>query len=240
MRPFAFALAVGLVGLSAWGCTSDQETPSASPDVEVYRSQYLLSQEPQNPLGVIAARETVTGDEHEHEHEGDEHAQEHEGEHDHHAHEHEGEEHAHDHDHDHAHDHSHAAEPKQVVVVGKIGGVSEPWDEGRAAFMIADPSDTAQHDAEHSHDHGHAHDGHDHDGHDHGAAHSCPFCERAKEGTRSLAIVQFVDQQGEILPIDARQLFDLEEGQTVVVRGPATIDALGNLVISAEGLYPRK
>jgi hypothetical protein len=109
-----------------------------------------------------------------------------------------------------------------VVVVGCIGGVAEPWSKGQALFVISDP--TAGGD----------------DGHictDDG----CPFCAKKKLAeNEAIAVVQFVDAQGRVLPLDARALFDLQVQQTVVVRGHARFDELGSLILSANGLYIRR
>jgi hypothetical protein len=69
----------------------------------------------------------------------------------------------------------------------------------------------------------------------------CPFCANKKQAeSEAIAVVQFVDAQGRVLPLDARQLFDLAPQQTVVVRGQAKIDELGSLILSANGLYTRR
>lgn len=116
--------------------------------------------------------------------------------------------------------------PRKVVLVGQIGGVDNPWTSGQASFVMADPVMLAEaDDGEHICD-------------DSG----CKFCvrkavDKLKEG---LALVRFIDEDGQVVPIDARQLFDLEENQTVVVRGRAEIDVLGCLVVLADGLYVRQ
>jgi len=120
-----------------------------------------------------------------------------------------------------------------------------------------------------SHDHdGHDHDGHDHSGHDHAQtqpedfpagvaavrqhyeairdafqandADNCPFC-RAKKAKllASTALVQVVDAEGNVPAMDARKLLGLKEGRTIVVRGEAQIDGLGNLAVRAAGIYVR-
>jgi hypothetical protein len=119
-----------------------------------------------------------------------------------------------------------AAKGGEVVVFGQIGaGKHDPWDAGRAAFLIADPSlslgDVS----------GPGHASHDHD--------NCPFCNKEKSSAAPMAIVQCVDEQGTILPIDARTLLGVSAGQIVVVRGIATVDGLGTLVITADGIYLR-
>lgn len=123
----------------------------------------------------------------------------------------------------------------EVAIVGRIGGREVPWDVGRAAFMITDPSveDPVAGDPASPHSSGHGPEGHD--------PKNCPFCRKnEKADSQGLAIVQFHDDQGMILPVDARDLFGVEPHQTVVVNGQASVDAIGNLVIAARGLYVRR
>ena len=110
-----------------------------------------------------------------------------------------------------------------VVMVGKIGGTGQPWVDGKAAFVIVDPSCGA--DAEHCH---------------HGPDDNCPFCAKKQPQSDSLAIVQFVDDRGELLPYGAQSLFELAANQTVVVEGKAKINELGTLVVMASGIYVRR
>jgi hypothetical protein len=118
--------------------------------------------------------------------------------------------------------------PAEVVLVGRIGATDKPWSEGLASFVIVDPAAAADHDhAEHEHVHGDDH-------------HDCPFCAKAQPGGEHLALVEFVDEQGQVLPYDARVMFKLQEGQTVVVRGKAKKGDLNYLVVTADGLYVRQ
>jgi hypothetical protein len=113
-----------------------------------------------------------------------------------------------------------------VVLVARIGGVEGyTWDPNRAAFTVqdlpaaehAESEETPQHDAE-----------------------NCPFCRaKKKKLLASTALVQVVDSQGAVPAVDARKLLGLEEGQTIVVRGEAQIDGLGNLAVRAAGVYVR-
>ena len=53
-------------------------------------------------------------------------------------------------------------------------------------------------------------------GHDHGAGHdadNCPFCRRRAADAR-MAVVQFVNDQGEVLKTDVPTLLGVEPGQT--------------------------
>jgi hypothetical protein len=132
----------------------------------------------------------------------------------------------------------------EVTLIGRIGGVEDPWDKGRAAFMITDidleenAGEGHDDDAHDAHDHdAHDHDAHDHKGHNHAPGEHCPFCDRAKNDTEKLAIVQFVSDDGEVLPHDARKLFGLTRNQTVVVRGKAILDEAGVLTVSADKIF---
>lgn len=117
--------------------------------------------------------------------------------------------------------------PSEVVLVGQIGGVQaqSPWSEGQASFMIVDPSVMAEIEG---HDHAHCQDS------------GCAFCAKTEDNIQSLALVQFLDDSGQVLRVDARRLFDLKEKQTVVVRGRASVHKLGFLVVAADGLYVRR
>jgi hypothetical protein len=107
-----------------------------------------------------------------------------------------------------------------VLVVGRIGGSKNPWIEGRAAFSIVDRSLRACSDIE---------------------GDNCPFpwdycCETSKLPT-STALVKIVDDGGQVVAADARELLKVKELQTVVVRGKAQRDEAGNLTVLASGLY---
>jgi hypothetical protein len=111
----------------------------------------------------------------------------------------------------------------EVTLVGLIGAADqEAFQKGSASFVLSElPAD----------------------GHHHGAGHhadNCPFCRhRAKE--TPLALVQLVDEQGEILKTDAPTLLGLEAGQMVVVRGRGQWnDKLELLVVKAGGVHIRK
>lgn len=110
-----------------------------------------------------------------------------------------------------------------VVLFGRVGGIQETWSPGAAAFVICDPTSAIA-----------ADDGHV-------CKDGCAFCKKTKQNELdSQVIVQFTDDQGQVLPIDARKLFPLEEKQTVVVQGTASVDSVGNLILSARGIYIRR
>ena len=108
----------------------------------------------------------------------------------------------------------------EVVIVGRIGGGENPWIEGRAAFSIVDESLKACSDIE---------------------GDNCPqpwdyCCETAKLPT-STALVKVVDENGDLVKADARELLKLKELQTVIVKGKAQRDDEGNLIVLASGVY---
>lgn len=182
---------------------------------------------------VTAVSDEVASDEHAHE-EGDEH--------DHAAHEHGDHDHA-DHDHEHGgHDHAghdHDEQPVidelDVVMVGTVGGVANPseqshpefpFDKRQAVIFVADPEAAAEME-EHSHSHA--------------PGEECSFCAaHAADSAHLLAVVQFKDKNGKPLRVDARDLFELKEKETVVVRGTARIAPGGMLTVDATGLYVRR
>ena len=108
-----------------------------------------------------------------------------------------------------------------VVLVGQIGGVVDPWSPGQASFVIADPIATI-------------------DGEGHGEACDCPFCRQSTDESEGLALVQFLDEKGEVCAHDARRVFGVTKDQMVVVEGRAEMTSLGHIVVAARGLYIRR
>ncbi len=128
-----------------------------------------------------------------------------------------------------------ATEPIDVALVGRIGGLANPWQEtqpdfpfarNQAAFFLADLHAVAENEeGEHAHASGEA----------------CAFCEaHAEDRSAMLAMVRFLDKNGDVLRIDVRELFDVKEQATVVVRGTARVVEGGMLVVDATGLYVRR
>ena len=112
---------------------------------------------------------------------------------------------------------------EDVVIVGRIGGSENPWIEGRAAFSIVDGSLKACSDVP-------------------GDECETPWdycCETHKLPT-STALVKVVDENGDLVNADARQLLKVQELSTVVVKGTAQRDDAGNLTVLASGVYVRK
>jgi hypothetical protein len=122
-----------------------------------------------------------------------------------------------------------------VVLVGVVGGVPNPFEQAspefpftkhQAMFFLADPEAVAELE-EH--------------GHQHAPGEECAFClANAADASELIAAVQFVDERGKVLPIDARDLFDLKAKETVVVKGSAKVVPGGILTVNATGLYVRR
>lgn len=110
-----------------------------------------------------------------------------------------------------------------VVIVGRIGGDKNPWIEGKAGFWIVDASFKPCSERE---------------------GDDCPTpwdycCESSQDLAKGTATIKFVDEQGKTINKDARELFNLKELITVVVKGKAKRDVDRNLIVLASGIYRR-
>jgi hypothetical protein len=112
------------------------------------------------------------------------------------------------------------AESTKVVFEGRVGpGPDNVFTPGQAAFLVTEILSD-----EHSRISGHD-------------ASNCPFCKR-RAAQAPLAAVQFVDDSGEVVAIDARDLFGLKTGDSVVISGKGKI--LGELElfeVTANGIF---
>ena len=113
-----------------------------------------------------------------------------------------------------------AQDGDEVLVVGRIGGDAEPWIKDRAAFKIVDNSLKACSDI---------------------PGDKCPIpwdycCETDKLPTGT-ALVKVVDENGDLVKSDARQLLNVKELSTVIVKGTAQRDDAGNLTVLASRIY---
>jgi hypothetical protein len=126
------------------------------------------------------------------------------------------------------------AETRVVTVVGQIGGMPNvwpdlhpnfPWYQGQASFFLVDKKIAAMF-TEHAKQHG-------------GSTANCSFCQSlAAKNANAIAVVNLVDEQGEILRMDTRELLGLKENQTVVIHGKARLLGGSMLVIDADGVFP--
>lgn len=110
-----------------------------------------------------------------------------------------------------------------LLVVGRIGGSSDPWIDGRAAFTIVDLSVKSCNDT---------------------LDDKCPtpwdYCCETSKLPNSTALVKFVDEADQVVKADARTIFDLQELSTVVIKGTAKRDEAGNLTVLASGLFVKQ
>ncbi|MCG8584078.1 MAG: hypothetical protein MI757_05140, partial [Pirellulales bacterium] len=108
---------------------------------------------------------------------------------------------------------------------GRVGGRPNPFNKDQASFFMADPSLALASDGKHA-----------------CTDKGCAYCSKSADlaQQKMLALVQFVDEQGSVVPVDAAGLFDIKENDMIVVRGDAKIGDDGWLVITANGLYVRR
>lgn len=113
-----------------------------------------------------------------------------------------------------------AKNDEAIALVGRIGGDVNPWIEGRASFLLVDSSFKPCSDEE-------------------GCATPWDYCCEA-DIAKGKATIKFVNDKGETLPTDARELLAVKELQTIVVKGKAKRDEAGNLVVLADGIFVRQ
>ncbi len=108
----------------------------------------------------------------------------------------------------------------EFIISGKVGvrDLNEWWVDGYATFWITEASQD---------DTNHGGPGHD--------PASCPFCSRKYKET--VAVIQCVDEKGNVIPLDAKTLFNLQTGDLVTVKGKGEIDESGILNVKTSGIY---
>jgi hypothetical protein len=113
--------------------------------------------------------------------------------------------------------------PQPVVIAGRIGGKGmDAFVKDKASFSLLEIPD------DHAKKPGHKPD-------------DCPFCKK-RAANAPIAAVQFVGDDGKELPLDARTLFGIQEGQDVVIRGSGVFDpklGIPVLQITADGIHVR-
>ncbi len=109
---------------------------------------------------------------------------------------------------------------EEIVLVGRIGGSSKPFIDGLAAFTIVDPK--VPHCA---------------------AGEGCPtpwdYCCETAAVKENIATVKIVDESGQPVTQSARDLLQVKELSTVVVKGKAKRDDQGNLTVAANQVFVR-
>ncbi|MCA9150397.1 MAG: hypothetical protein KDA92_13895 [Planctomycetales bacterium] len=109
---------------------------------------------------------------------------------------------------------------QEVTLVGRIGGSSEPFVDGLAAFTIVDPKVP-------------------HCSADEGCPTPWDYCCTQDQVKGNIATVKVVDDSGKVVSGDARQLLQVKELSTVVVHGKAKRDDQGNLTVAATHVFVR-
>ncbi len=113
----------------------------------------------------------------------------------------------------------------EFIITGKVGvkDLNQWWVDGQAAFWITEASQ----------------DEANHGGPNHDPA-SCPFCSRKYKET--VAVIQPVDENGNLVSVDAKTLFNLQAGDLVTVKGKGEIDESGILNVKTSRIYihPKK
>ncbi len=138
-----------------------------------------------------------------------------------------------------------SSKPVQVALLGKLSPVGHDvplFSQTGAEFSMIDPSyqaPAAASQAESSvatdkagHDHPSSPSG------EHDEQCDCAFCKSSAQAVPH-AIVRFVDDKGQMLPVDPQQLFNVREGELVVVTGTAKL-SVGQLLVTADKIYVRR
>lgn len=116
-----------------------------------------------------------------------------------------------------------AKDNDEVVVVGRIGGSTDPWIKGKPAFSLVDSSLKACSDVE-------------------GDPCQTPwdYCCVTDQLPKAMVLVKVVDADDKMPAGDARELLKVKELQTVTVKGKAKRDDAGNIMILAKGIFVEK
>ncbi len=110
---------------------------------------------------------------------------------------------------------------QDVTLVGLIGGSSKPFVDGLAAFTIVDvkvPYCAA----------------------DEGCPTPWDYCCESDAVKDNIATIKIVDEKGSPVVADARELLNVKELSTVVVKGKAKRDEQGNLTVASSEVFVRQ
>ncbi|PHS11188.1 MAG: hypothetical protein COA78_10240 [Blastopirellula sp.] len=112
---------------------------------------------------------------------------------------------------------------EDILIEGRIGGSGNPWLEGSVAFTIVDETLQACCDI---------------------PGDNCPkpwdYCCETDKLPTAMALVKLVDENGELLKGDAKEVLNVKELSTVIIKGKAKRDDDGNLIVLASGVYVKK
>ena len=93
-------------------------------------------------------------------------------------------------------------------------GEFPPFVNGSAKFFV---TDATGHDGDESHD-----------------PHECPFCRRDVKSM--MALVEFHNEAGKIIPMDARELFGVKDFELLVIEGTGQFDSEDVLLLTASAM----
>lgn len=93
-------------------------------------------------------------------------------------------------------------------------GEFPPFVNGAAKFFV---TDATGHDGDESHD-----------------PHECPFCRRDVKSM--MALVEFHDEAGKLIPMDARELFNIKDFELLVIEGTGEFDSEDVMVMTASAM----
>lgn len=93
-------------------------------------------------------------------------------------------------------------------------GEFPPFVNGAAKFFV---TDATGHDGDESHD-----------------PHECPFCRRDVKSM--MALVEFHDETGKLIPVDSRELFGIKDFELLVIEGTGEFDSEDVLVLTASSM----
>lgn len=109
---------------------------------------------------------------------------------------------------------------QDITLVGRIGGSGKPFIDGLAAFTVVDPKVPYCADEE-----------------------GCPtpwdYCCQTDAVKKNIATVKIVDNSGQTVARNARDLLNVKELSMVVVKGKAKRDEQGNLTVAASQIFVR-
>jgi len=110
-------------------------------------------------------------------------------------------------------------EDSSFVIRARINaGDFPPFADGVAAFVV---TDATGHDGDESHN-----------------PHECPFCKRDINSV--IARVEFANDSGKVIQVDARELFDVKEFDLLVIEGTGRFAEDDTLLIAAKRMFVKR
>ncbi len=112
--------------------------------------------------------------------------------------------------------------PQEIVLTVRVGNKDFPqwyFDEG-AIMVVSEAFPGSDYNV-----------GPDHD------SSTCPFCRWKWKNEDSLAMVEFVDDDGNVRPERCDELLGVEAGDVLTIRGMASLDEVGHLNLRPTGIF---